>query len=268
MMDYEKYIDFIREGKYQDAVDYKCTKIPTNLFKYISLGEDIQINESKFDYLEQGKIYLSAFGGFNDPFEGKFFKFDKDKLEEKGWSIDGVKEYYATIANNFRYTCLSETGEQNMPMWAYYANNHAGFCVEYQFIDTQKKYIFPVTYEPERMPANSIITNLIHEYLTLKKAGKDYKESSSDASVYNQLLLLSMAAKHKSWEHEHEYRIITPYGDFPAFPSKIFIGMNCKDEYKKRLIQIGKKLCWICEVYQLYFDDNSSIFELKKDRVI
>lgn len=42
-----------------------------------------------------------------------------------------VVDYYTSLANGLRYTCLSNTDENNMPMWAYYANNHQGFCVEY-----------------------------------------------------------------------------------------------------------------------------------------
>ncbi|MGL5436760.1 MAG: DUF2971 domain-containing protein [Lachnospiraceae bacterium] len=267
MLDYTRYISLHQEGKFQEAVDYKCTEIPTTLYKYVGLDDDKRSNELKLNYLEQGKISLSSFGNFNDPFEGKFFRFDKNMLAEKGWNIDRIKQYYESVVRNFKYSCLSGVGEQNMPMWAYYANNHSGFCVEYQLIDKQKKYIYPVTYEPERMPANTIITNLLHELFTLKRLGKTHKEISDEGNVYLQLLFLSLAAKHKSWEHEKEYRIISPFEDFPAYPSKIYIGMNCKEEYKDRLIQIGQKLSWICEVYKLYIDESSKVFDLAVEKM-
>ena len=145
---------------------------------------------------------------------------DKIQLENCGWDKDMVVDYYTSLANGFRYTCLSNTDENNMPMWAYYANNHQGFCVEYLLCDMQKKYIFPVTL---------------------------------------QMLILSLAAKHKSWEHEREYRIICHRDDFPAIPSKIYIGLNCKEEYRKELIEVGRSID-VCKVYQMEFDEDSKVF--------
>lgn len=150
-----------------------------------------------------------------------------------------------------------------MPMWAYYANNHQGFCVEYLLCDMQKKYIFPVTYEPERVSANSITTNLLYEYMKMKEEGREYTDTSADANVYLQMLILSLAAKHKSWEHEKEYRIICYRDDFPAIPFKIYIGLNCKEEYKKELIEVGRSIDG-CKVYQMEFNEDSEEFGLKQ----
>lgn len=263
-MDYDRYIELYRQGKFQEAVDYKSTQIPTKLVKYYSLNDDDEsVNKSKIRYLKEQRIFLSQFSGFNDPFEGKFFRFDKEKLESSGWDKDMVAYYYNSVAAGFRYTCLSNTDENNMPMWAYYANNHQGFCVEYLLCDMQKKYIFPVTYEPERVSANSITTNLLYEYMKMKEEGRDYTDTSADANVYLQMLILSMAAKHKSWKHEKEYRIICHMDDFPAIPTKIYIGLNCKEEYKKELIEVAKSI-EVCEVYQMEIDEDSNMFGLKQ----
>lgn len=262
-MDYNRYIELYRQGKFQEAVDYKATQIPTRLVKYYSLNENEIVNKSKMQYLREQKIFLSPFSGFNDPFEGKFFRFDKEKLESCGWSKDVVEDYYKSVAEGFRYTCLSDTDENNMPMWAYYANNHQGFCVEYLLCDAQKKFIFPVTYEPERVFANSIITNLLYEYMKIKEEGRAYTDTSADANVYLQMLILSLAAKHRSWKHEKEYRIISHWEDFPAVPTKIYIGLNCKEEYKKELIEVAKNID-VCTVYQMEIDEDSNVFGFKQ----
>ncbi len=262
-MDYDKYIELYRQGKFKEAVEYKATQIPTRLVKYYSLNDDKIVNESKIQYLKEQRIFLSSFSGFNDPFEGKFFRFDRERLESSGWSKEMVVDYYESLAAGFRYTCLSDTDENNMPMWAYYANNHQGFCVEYLLCDSQKKYIFPVTYEPERVSANAITTNLIYEYMQMKKDGKSYTETSADANVYLQMLVLSLAAKHKSWAHEQEYRIICHRDDFPAIPSRIYIGLNCKEEYREKLLDVAKSID-VCNAYQMEFDEESSVFGLKQ----
>lgn len=266
-MDYNRYIELYRQGKFQEAVEYKATQIPTRLVKYYSFNDNEDVNKSKIQYLREQRIFLSASFGFNDPFEGKFFKFDKEKLENCGWDKDMVVDYYTSLANGFRYTSLSNTDENNMPMWAYYANNHQGFCVEYLLCDMQKRYIFPVTYEPERVSANAITTNLLYEYMKMKEKGIEYTDTSADANVYLQMLILSLAAKHKSWEHEREYRIICHRDDFPAIPSKIYIGLNCKEEYRKELIEVGRSID-VCKVYQMEFDEDSEVFGLKKRLLI
>lgn len=266
-MDYDKYIELYRQGRIEEAIAYKTTQIPTRLVKYYSLNDDDVVNKSKIEYLKEQKIYLSKFSGFNDPFEGKFFRFDKEKLEEHGWDKDSVVAYYNSIAESFRYTCLSDTDENNMPMWAYYANNHQGFCVEYLLAEKQKKYIFPVTYEPERISANAITTNLLYEYMKMKQEGKDYTETSADADVYLQMMILSLAAKHKSWEHEKEYRIICHRDEFPAIPSKIYIGLNCKEEYKRELVKAAKSI-GVCKVYEMGIDEDSNKFDLKQTLIL
>ena len=72
-MDYDRYIELSRQGKFQEAVEYKATQIPTKLVKYYSLNDNTTVNQSKLNYLKEQRIFLSPAAGFNDPFEGKFF---------------------------------------------------------------------------------------------------------------------------------------------------------------------------------------------------
>lgn len=141
-MDYDRYIELYRQGKFQEAVEYKATQVPTRLVKYYSLNDNVTVNKSKLQYLKEQRIFLSTASGFNDPFEGKFFKFDKDKLEKSGWDKEMVVDYYTSVANGFRYTCLSNTDENNMPMWAYYANNHQGFVLNICYVICRRNIFF------------------------------------------------------------------------------------------------------------------------------
>ncbi|MDO4554417.1 MAG: DUF2971 domain-containing protein [Lachnospiraceae bacterium] len=268
-MDYQKYMSLVETKKFDEAVKYKCDSIPDTLYKYYGLNKDKKLNESKLNFLEQKKIYLSDFNSFNDPFEGQFLIFDKSKLEEKGWDRDLVEYFYSQIVQKYKITCLSDTNEQNMPMWAYYANSHQGFCVEYRLTESQKKYVFPVAYEKKRLYANSIITNVINSFEEFRRSGNLEPNTTGETDLYNQLIFLSMAAKHKSWEHENEYRIINPFSnEFPAIPSKIFIGVNCEKENRERLIQIGKSINDICHVYQMSVERDTEAFELNKTRIV
>lgn len=263
--EYEQYLNLISQKKFEEAVRFKADKIPTVLHKYFGLNQNKTLNSQKLQCLAENKLYLSDFNSFNDPFEGKFFIFNEDKLSEKGWDKTQIEEYVNGLTSLWRVTCLSDTNEQNMPMWAYYANNHEGFCVEYILCDLQKKYILPVAYEEERQEANSIATHIINAAMAAKMNGTP---PSKEFSLYNHLMFLSMTAKHISWEHEREYRIMSPDRYFPAIPSKIYIGLNCTDENKEKLIDIGKSSDGICKVYQMYLDSNNSKFELQKQQIV
>jgi hypothetical protein len=77
-----------------------------------------------------------------------------------------------------------------------------------------------------------------------------------------------MTAKHTSWIHENEYRIIALYSDFPATAKNIYIRLNCKDKYKKRLISIGNKFNGYCVIYEMQLDRDNEKFELQKQRIV
>ena len=198
MMDYSKYVELIQAGHYDEAVAFKNSFIPDVLYKYYCLDRRYKLNDKKLQCLQDAKIFLSEFDAFNDPFEGKFLIFDEQKLREKGWDRSLIESYYMHMASMFRIGCLSDTSEQNMPMWAYYANNHEGFCVEYHIDEKQKKYIFPVAYEKERLYANSIVTHVVNGFYEMLENKTPLDEIPEDLSVYQQLMFLSFATKHKS----------------------------------------------------------------------
>ncbi len=262
-MDYSKYIDLIYQGKNNEALELKNSYVPSVLYKYYSLDRRTKLNELKLQCLREGKIYLSSLNEFNDPFEGKFMIFDNDKLAEAGWTRKIVDMYYNNAANQFKVGCLSGTNEHNMPMWAYYANNHEGYCVEYHLTNEQKKYIFPVAYDKERVHGNSIVTHIINgiQNMADKKIKPD--DMPKELQVYQQLVFLSLTTKHESWSHEKEYRIMNPFDNyFPVVPRKIFIGMKCKAKNKTKLEEIGNRFNGYCEVYQMEMARDTEAFEL------
>ena len=189
MMDYSKYMELIYKGKNEEAIALKNAYVPDVLYKYYSLDERLDLNNKKLQCLQEAKVYLSEFKEFNDPFEGKFLIFDEEKLKEKGWDRNQVESYYMQMASLFRIGCLSNTSQQNMPMWAYYANSHKGFCVEYEISEKQKKYIFPIAYESERLYANSIITHLINGFWKMIKEGKSVDETPTELNIYRKRLI-------------------------------------------------------------------------------
>lgn len=254
-MNYDKYIDLIEQERYGEAVRYKCSQIPNVLYKYCWLDGDAEKNELRLATLEAGQIYLATLEQFNDPFEGKAFIFDEDKLIEKGWKKEQFEDYIKEMNSKWRVCCFANPDEkqQNMPMWAYYANNHQGFCVEYNMSLEQKKYLYPVSYDEKRVSGNVILGNLLNGIMAMMKYAEDSSHMPGEISAFIHLALLSITCKHISWQHEKEVRALVPatFGIyFPAIPSKIFIGMNCSEQNTSRIVEIAKKFPE-CKVYKM-----------------
>ena len=270
-MDYDKYIDLIAANKLLEATQYKSSCIPDIIYKYYRLDEREDKNEMRLSTLQNEQIYLSDVGGFNDPFEGHAFFLDEKELREKGWNRKLFDSFINNINKNAGICCFSNADEkeQNMPMWAYYANEHKGFCVEYILDEKIKKFMYPVSYDNQRANGNAIIGNIIDGALELIKKGEE--EMSGELNALNHLAYLSLTSKHKSWLHEKEYRAVVPraYGKvLTCIPNKIFIGMACEKKYEERLIQIGQGMSKYCAVYKMKDTEEFEKHFLKEEQII
>jgi Protein of unknown function (DUF2971) len=273
-LDYGKYFSLIKSGKFDEAQKYKNLFIPQKLYKYIFLYDDNYLNwesenKKRFESIENKKLWLSRFDKLNDPFEFKSLFLDRQRLEEHGWDIILLEHIINNIRTRLLVTCFSENFNSNMPMWAHYANNHKGFCIEYNII--KSNFIFPVLYGEKRFATATIITNLISELTKLKN--QDKQVDLNKINQYYTILFLSNTVKHRSWEYEKEYRILYPeytevlhgklidYSQLGIEISAIYLGINCNEDYKTKLKKISEKL--ECPLYQMYLDENTDYYELK-----
>ena len=271
-MNYDYYLDLIEQEKYTEATEYKASCIPDILYKYYTLDDNEEKNNLSLSTLRNGQIYLSTLEQFNDPFEGKAFVFEDDAIAPKGLQKIDFQNFIDQINSHARICCFANPDEkhQNMPMWAYYANNHRGYCVEYTMISPQKKFLYPVSYDPQRVVGNVFMGNLIMGIVEMIKDGKDSSQIPGNVSVYNHLAYLSLTCKHISWRHEKEVRALVPlqYGEyFPAIPSKIYIGMNCSAEHEQALLDIGRSFIG-CQVYKMQEATDESNFYLKETKLL
>ena len=270
-MNYDAYLDLVEQEKYKEAIAYKNSCIPDVLYKYSWLDEETSdkakaANELRLSTLAKGQIYLSTPSQFNDPFEGQVFVFDGDDSDRGGFTAEQLQEFVDHINSHSRICCFSnaEEKQQNMPMWAYYANNHRGFCVEYHLQPHQKNYIFPVSYDGSRVNGNRLMVNLISGIIQMVKEGKDSSEMPGEVSVHNQLAYLSLAYKHSSWKHEKEYRALVPAEKgkyFDLEPHRIYVGMNCSEDHEKRLTEIARSVS-SCKIFKMQHANNGLEFKL------
>ena len=175
---------------------------------------------------------------------------DVKKLEAANYDkvlIDAFKNYLKDQEDSWTVLSLSNAGIESLPMWAYYSNNHKGFCIEYTVEDPE--LIYPVSYEQKKVPIASIIAGMFSEF---EQAYNNHEPLSLDALFYACVMRYQFLMKHVSWKHEEEYRIIYPFvtnignnmliNKIGLRTSRIVAGINCSDEHKKRLNAISQKI--------------------------
>ena len=187
---------------------YECYA-PATIYKYypdkLERLADIKAN----------KMWYSAPSAFNDVFDcdiaiDKTGIFDSVKLmcpDKRGmragspmWKklqsmvhqeVNSLKSTWETLRTQTGISCLSES-EKSLLMWAHYANNHRGICVEYDLLEINKQLRFsaiPVIYSADRVCFRSITEDSIE------------KDSLS-------VFIESVSSKSLEWSYEKEWRII------------------------------------------------------------
>lgn len=258
---------------YFEAI-YKVTRqyIPNTLYKFCSLTDDENLNEIKLDTLRNKKIYMSDIKAFNDPFDGKAYYYNPEELK----GIERLKEFDGKLIDDFtkfhKGTALTENDTSCMPMWAHYANNHQGYCVAYNMKEQQEPAFyactFPVQYTEDRLD----ITTFMKRYATLISSDVDSQVTNGNKIIkLNDISIIYVAQflcniKHATWQYEKEFRCTiaanaegSPYID--AIPQAIYIGMNCSENNRKKLVEIATELS--IPVYQMEFDELSENYTLK-----
>lgn len=131
-------------------------------------------------------------------------------------------------------------------MWAYYANNSKGFCVEYDVLKGDA--IHEVSYEPSRIKLGGFLLELISNS---EAAMQGDKEAHRVSMGQMHLLMQSIYMKDSSWKHEKEYRIAyligknnetegnVPIRQLGLKTSMIIAGLQCEKECRKRLNDIS-----------------------------
>lgn len=105
--------------------------------------------------------------------------------------IDYLQGTFEETKQTTGISCLSES-DSSLLMWAHYANNHKGMCVEYELLQISEQLKFspiPVIYTDERVSLNSLIS-------------EDLRRDTMKFFVE------SVTTKSPEWSYEKEWRII------------------------------------------------------------
>lgn len=225
---------------------------PASLYKYYS---DKQIN---LEAVKNGQMWFSAPCCFNDVFDCDVFVDEKGIFncalqmlpDPRGihagsqvWhqlkktvnkEIRSLRDTFEQMKMTTGISCLSEL-DDSLLMWAHYASNHSGMCVEYDLLEINKQLGFspvPVIYSNDRASFNSI------------------HEATIDADTTG-VLIESLTSKSLEWGYEKEWRIIRDDGACGdkwdsenkgalldmIRPNSIILGCMIKPDYEKAVLE-------------------------------
>lgn len=152
------------------------------------------------------------------------------------------------------------TDHKNRLMWSHYADNHKGFCIEYDFgTDVLKDsgvIVFPVAYSSIR-PKVPYETVLLSQNPTLENV---------NSQNINKSIFLSMLTKDKIWSYEKEWRILISAQeesmDILAPPvSCIYLGACCSEDNEKKIKELVQD--WKIPVKKMVVDRGDYSLHIK-----
>jgi len=226
--------------------------------------------------------------------EGKSEDFNRKVRELISKSKEDVENKVVKIRHaNIRVSCFSaltkdDKFKEHIAMWSHYADNHKGFCVEYdlsflkeptsfeiedhkyhdesyhqKYLDERlrasiKAGLFPIIYSSSRV--NIPFTKL--QNVKIDDDGNIKHHSDIDAILYKTYIV-----KSSNWSSEKEWRLIIDgkisnyYDNKIPFPyvKRVYLGCKIDSQTKSTIIDIGKELDF--EVVTLIMNENKFILE-------
>ena len=206
-----------------------------HLYKYCAY------NTNSLSILINKKIWVAKPDSFNDPFDCNI------KINPKDFDVEAFKKYlYMTgritkklpwkncikpfeeflkkDVKNFGVFSMSQIND-NILMWSHYADQHKGFCIEF-----------------DRLPNNLLgdfeITQPVNYSCDYPKLVFFDSSGKQDLSIFKKTLFY----KAKDWAYEKEWRLIYDEGDreetMPANISSIIFGLRMSIEHKRAIQDI------------------------------
>lgn len=221
-------------------------------------GGDNGIFERDLDALNKNYFWAPNYLNLNDPCEtlvsAKTIKLQIDTfLKLPSFKSISAEHLYSALdkminkRSSVGIYSLSNSHDHEL-LWAYYADSHKGFCIQYDLDLLIKKNIyqelhhFPVIYKNK--PPSITISDI---------------SKMEMGNLFQKLF----GTKSKLWEHEKEFRIITDIigendYDYSAITA-IYFGYRMPDENKEKIMNLlkGRGI----KYYQMFLKDKSYQFK-------
>ena len=154
----------------------------------------------------------------------------------------------------------------NILMWSHYAENHYGFCLEFEFkkipITTQDYIMKPVNYVTKFPLLDIDKINNKTEYII----GSDPK-IKLEIDWDNPNLKKVIFTKSKCWEYEKEWRILLQQGgrevDYIGDLKEVIFGLRCENKVQNNIIKAVCKYSKDVVFKRVKIQSNSYILKLE-----
>jgi len=252
----------------EKALAIKAEHMPKHIYRY---QPDI---DNRRESLASDKVWLCSPDKYNDPYDCEFtisdvsVEAEAHKRLEK--SFTGTNPELLAIGRSkasqvvsqklseikqwkqlCKVCCFNED-PTSMLMWGHYADNHRGFCIEYDLASPKaaqfRHKLYPVVYSDEPYDLTAWAKSLVN--------------GSSSGAFNPHGPILALVHKFKGWEYEREWRVLEVSNDVKAdydwsvpTPTRVFVGskMEMANKQAFRAICQPKGI----EVLDMHRADNS-----------
>lgn len=194
---------------------------PSNLYRYRPLGPKL---EQEVSALLGGYIFCPLFSEMNDPMEGSH------RVSQRLYNapVDSKRQEAIEIAlGTTGIASMSEVSDHE-PMWAHYADQFGGMCVQYN--------------------VNALLRGLDDTVAITRMIYSEYEPIlAMDRSTPIERARHCLSSKTVRWASEREWRIFrngrgaASYGREAAV-KKIFLGSRTSEAERNRISEVGEQL--------------------------
>lgn len=238
-----KYV-YLSDASEAERIALRSLSDQSEVAKWILNSSHRTSNENKLYSLATNSLWFSRSNNpdLNDPFEGRRIIYDDDFIPLPKDEIEYWKQYAEAVRNKLFLCCFSKYSD-SPPMWAHYANNYKGFCLEFEIVDPHD--LWEVDYGYGKNLPNFEIDGL------RKDLWEDRITREEAFQCLEKLHIHWASSKHGDWKYEDEIRALftdldnesnISYEKIGIKLSAIIIGHNCDEEYCKFLAYIADKL--------------------------
>ena len=151
-------------------------------------------------------------------------------------------DVYNNLINRFRVSCFTES-PYSMLMWSHYADNHKGFCIEYEIPAYAKPYanlyhnLMPVIYGNERVPI-------------LEQCVRALQSPGVTPDILWDIYKYGLLMKNEDWRYQNEWRLIS-WDDLLSSDGhynceffkikKVYLGNKMSTKNRMQVIEICKE---------------------------
>ena len=274
---------------YKDVVDYLCED--KNKFLFYSIKK---AGRTKWD--ENEKLKRIPFDSFLECFDKNTYALMNhkcvallgayvDDADERIRYLDAIRKFFkecivlpeARAFSNAAYSynrefcsrlhVFSMADSYNLDnMWGYYADSGEGFCIEYDF-----SKIYNLSNDQKKSLLNTYMVEYVEslQCFDVEAFVEANFFENQDLSIANRLIdsiIKQVISKDKSWDKEHEWRIVLGDIDSKLYAnivSGVIIDRRALNKTNtKKLIRLCRQNGWSIKVrYRSFFDGEHSFID-------